>query len=135
MSAELLKADHWTGNLNRDEEKRWPNSEDITRVIGRLDGVQFTSVYINYDSERDMVISGGNEGRFVVNIIIDTDREFYNLTNGQASSDDEIIVASGGQMGSWQKQYVVDAGTALAAAVHFAETGLPKGDFHWEHSD
>lgn len=107
--------------------------EDALGSIRRLDGVRRTSVAFELNDDLSMLIGGGNDGRYVVQIIRGVDEEFFTLLAPDRVGSDELLVVAGGQTGHYPVSQVVDLTTVLHAVRFFLETGRPAPDVAWRH--
>ena len=77
-------------------------------------------------------IGGGNEGRYVADVAVNIDEEFYNLVDPGRREDETLRVVVGGQAGAYPARQCVDLDSVLEAGRCFAEGGKLSDSLSWK---
>ena len=126
-------SDRRVGAKNQAVTIQNPTLQQVTDAIHRLDGKEHTELIFSGD-KRELTISGGNDGRYIAFISVNVDEAFYNLINPQGSTDVELRIVAGGQVGTYPSRVVVPLSDVLSAATGFYESGeVPT--LPWEKQD
>jgi hypothetical protein len=123
-----LSGDRWLGMDCADWDVESPSWPAVESSIRRLDQAEFTIVSLHSDGEAHVAIGGG-AGRYIVYETPDN-FTFFNLLSEQAGND-WVIVAVGGQEGSYPAIQVVDVETALRAAHAYWQSQQRDSTLVW----
>src|SRR5215471_10875004 len=99
MFVKLMHTDNWEGVSNRNEVSEPPSFDEIDRAIRRLNGRNFTMVVLSTCDILTLTVAGGNDGRYLTELTVGEDDEFYILVNAGAGLE-ELSVVTGGQKGT-----------------------------------
>ena len=131
MYATSIEIDSWRGNVRNDITLRCKDVSDVERALRHLDGHRTTEVEISGSGERSMIVSGGNDSRYLVICFVNQDGDSYTLGNSKAEEGVELMVTAGGQPAEFPAAKIVDLETAIEAATHFALTGQRVNSRIW----
>jgi hypothetical protein len=127
-----ISVDRWVGPTDHGSELECSSVKDIVPAIRALNGHDRTNVILHCYGRKSLTIGGGNDGRYIVFVSVDTDREFYNLINPEALSQEELAVVAGGQTGLFPARQCLDLQAVLKAAKYFAKHGRMEPSLVWE---
>jgi len=130
MFATELYADEWKGAYDEGSEYYNPNEDVIIAALRKLDGRSRTLVMLRDNGEANLVVGGGEYGRYVVYGTFGN-QSFQVLTR-HADSDLMVTVNAGGQTGEYPERWVVGLGEATQAALAFAVNGILDRSLTWE---
>jgi len=130
MYVKALYADCWDGRTCTNLETPNPSWGDIAAAVERLDGKRHTIITIGAGGEAHMAVGGGEHGQYVVYATFDNE-SFRTLLSATTQSQEIMYLVTGGQLGDYPKNIVVDLASALAAAKTFAELGQIDATLNW----
>lgn len=110
-----------------------PDAAGARAALRSLDGAHISQLGADTGDGRVMLIGGGNEDRFVVNVLIDGDAESHLLADPVGTSE-EVELVTGGQRGLFPGAFVVSEALAARALVHFVETGRRDEALVWHRA-
>lgn len=108
-----------------------PDADTARAALRSLDGAQISQLVADDEQGHVLLIGGGNEGRFVVNYLVNDDEHGFHVVNPDGTPED-VAVVTGGQLGSFRSDMVVGGRLAVDALVHFIATGQRCGTLTWE---
>jgi hypothetical protein len=113
-----------------DEELPNPTWEDAKLAIERLDGSSRTEVLIgDLESNAYLIISGGNEGRYLV-VAQEKDTHFFLVDRKKTQR--LVVINAGGLQDFHPETRVQTLGTAILAAKTYYATRRREARFEWE---
>lgn len=124
-----ISGDHWVGSANHEWRVDSPSSDDLERALNRLNAKEYTSLCIEGDGERHMMVGGGGS-KYVVYATLDNE-EFWNLIAVEAK-EGVVSLNAGGQEGDYPANQIVDLKQALHACLAFLATQELDADLKWE---
>lgn len=125
-------ADNRHGVRNQEEEYACTDIDAALEAVRRLNGSSRTQVLFQ-GMDRDLIVGGGNEGRYSVFLTVGEDREFYTLIDPEKAAGDEVEIVTGGQAGLFPGNQCVSLPSVLMAVRDFFELGQPSPALKWEH--
>lgn len=132
MKITQITEDDWAGTKNEGCQFDCKSVAQFLEGVHKLNGVNKTLLVAETAENMLMTVGGGNDGRFIVQIVKNVDEEFHTLCNDAVSGTDALEVVSGGQAGMYPARHCVDKETALIACRHFATTAEPSPDLSWD---
>lgn len=108
--------------------------KQVEEALKRLDGKARSELVLEGPDDTIMIIGGGDGQRYVVSIAVNVDEELFELqrSNGaEQPTQQQVPLVTGGQLGSYDWNRVVDLATATRAAVSFARDGKPDPGLQW----
>jgi len=129
-----IVSDNWTHTGNDREETAFQSVDQALRAVRSLNGRNRTQIFLEGDG-RLLMIGGGNNGCYSVQIIVGQDEAFYTLTNPASREDREVEIVTGGQAGMFPESQCVDLNSAIEAVREFVASGQPSKSGTWEHEE
>ena len=126
-------ADNRHGVRNQEEEYDCTGIEAALGAVRRLNGGSRTQVLFQ-GTDRDLIVGGGNDGRYSVYIAVGEDREFHTLIDPEKPADEEVEIVTGGQAGIFPGNQCVPLESALRAVRDFYDLGQPSPALKWVQS-
>lgn len=112
-------------NLETTESATW---EQVETAIRSLDAQHRTMVTIEQDDIAYMGVGGGN-GRYVVAVVTPDETNLTLVDPTKTSATEQLV--TGGQLGNFPANTVVDLNAALKAARAYLETGSTDPALTW----
>lgn len=110
-----------------------PPVTEVRRRIDDLNGHDRTLVTLDRGGEY-LAIGGSAEHGLVVYIEGGQGTELWQALSPGTSSEETVLVVSGGQPGDYPARIVTTLEVALSAATAYAESGGRSSDVRWESS-
>jgi hypothetical protein len=107
-----------------------PDPATVLAQLRSLDGAATSQLALDAGRGEVLIVGGGNEGRYVVTCLVNTDEHSYQLL-GPDGSDASVAVVTGGQEALFPADAVVDLALASRAVESFARTGARDPDLRW----
>lgn len=125
-----LITDNWVGAKANNREVACRSLDDALIAIGKLNGTNHTQVVLKGEGST-LVVGGGNQGRYSVELCVGEDEEFHTLIDPAVAADGELEIVTGGQAGLFPKNQAVTLAAALEAARYFYTSGKPSPAVTW----
>lgn len=107
-----------------------PDADKARAALRSLDGAGISQLAADDGRGQVLLIGGGNEGRFVVDCLVNVDEHGYHLVDPDGTPE-ELPVVTGGQLASFPGDRVVSEALAAEALVHFVATGRRAESLIW----
>ncbi len=130
MFVTAFYADDWRDTSDEGNEYLYPDEALIRVALENLDGQRRTLVMLRNDGDANLVVGGGQSGKYVVYATFDN-RSFQILAR-DLESESMITVNAGGQAGEYPARWVVGISDAMQAALRFALDGVLDPSLIWE---
>ena len=130
MFATALYADDWNNTSDEGAEYSCPDERLIRVTLEGLDGRRKTLVMLRNDDNANLVVGGGDDGRYVVYATFDN--QSFQILSRNICSDLMVDLNAGGQVGEYPERWVVGIEDALQAAFCFAANGTLDPSLLWE---
>jgi hypothetical protein len=128
--ATSLYADNWGKTSDEGSEIPDPDEKIIRAALQHLNGETKTLVMLRNEDDANLVIGGGNDGKYVTYATFDN-RSFKILAK-RTESDELVSLNAGGQIGDYPSRWVVSLSDAMQAAFRFAQDGILDPSLTWE---
>jgi hypothetical protein len=125
-----LYADDWKDASDDGNEYFNPDEGVIKTALESLDGKRRTLVMLRKDDDANLVVSGGESGKYVVYGTFDN--QSFQILARNVDSDLIVAVNAGGQVGEYPERWVVGIDDAIQAALGFALSGVLDPSLMWE---
>lgn len=130
MFVTALYADKWNGTFDEGVEHPYPDDRLIRAFLKELDGRRKTLVMLRNDDNANLVVGGGDGGRYIVYATFDN--HSFQILSRDANSSLTVSLNAGGQVGEYPERWVVGIEDAMQAASCFAENGILDPSLLWE---
>lgn len=108
--------------------------ELVEQLIQRLDGSRHTLVVLAHNGEAHVAVGGDARVGLIVYCTEDND-QFRNLLSATPEDTTAVQLVAGGQLGDYERRFVVSASVACQAAVEYAESGHLAKHLAWDATD
>ncbi|MDE6500705.1 MAG: hypothetical protein K2L10_01250 [Ruminococcus sp.] len=115
--------------FNEIENPEWSNVKDI---LLKLDGQNVSEITMdNGDEDSYLCVAGGNNGLFILYIVLNDNSEFYNLLNPSPENKINRLV-TGGQWGDFEDRFCNNLTSVIKVAENYFRTGEISDKYKWE---
>ena len=122
----------WRGRGFESTEVRPATAADVSAAVVQLDGAEFNDLYLTPDdSDPETYFSvGGGPDLFLVFLCLANER--FHDAYDPAGSDEEVLLVTGGQTGSFARRQLIDRSSALRAALTYCNDGSLDESVSWD---
>lgn len=123
--------DNWHGVHCHEEFFDIRSTSELLDGLNRLDGNKHTLLNL-IASEHGYLMIGGGNGQYVLSG--EEDGMIFNLLNQDCHTDEKIELNAGGQIGLFERKYIVSKEQAINCALaFFTKKAIPKEtQYNWE---
>lgn len=133
MFVDRIYEDEWSGVYCKDIEYECSDFEQVELAIRKLNGKNKTMVILSSTKDhKTLTIGGGNDGRYIAYLSINTDDKFYNLINNDKNSFGQCDIVAGGQSGAYPSKQCLTINMVMDACKIFSLYGKKNPDAIWE---
>jgi hypothetical protein len=124
--------DRWDGNRNSPEQRTNPIWDDVEEFANLLDGRIHTQLCLERGDEAYILVGGGPD-HFNVCVGIRTEEreQFFTLLNPSASPEARVELVTGGQLGAFTADTIVDGRAMRGAFRTFFASGEVDSSQQW----